>query len=1081
MHHAAGAGYLSGNRQGCLRGTRKDVLWQIDHWLSDKQDQRIFWLNGLAGTGKSTIAQTFAETSFADGKLGASFFCSRDFEDRSNIQNIFPTLAFQLAYRYHQFREELLPVLRANPEIGQASLCSQLEKVIIGPLRAISISTLIIIDALDECKDEQPASAILSVLSRYIDKIPKVKFFITGRPETQIRTGFRLELLRPITEVLKLHDVEQSSVDSDIKLFLENHLSNIAKTRSNCDFTEDWPSSYDIDILCKKAAGLFIYASTVVKFVASPHHLPTERLTLIISLPQSTAHEGKLGVDALYTQVLQHAFLGVGLDEHEIYSHFKLVVGAVLLLFYPLSRKALSELLENCGTPSHISNAIRSLHSLLLIPENEVDPIRVFHKSFPDFLTDPERCRDQRFFVDPSLHHIDILFSCLNFMREKLRMNICNLWYNETLSEVEDLPTRREIYIGSTLEYVCKFWTKHLAKVPSNGPHVKQVQEAINDFFTICLLPWIEVLSLTENLTLGVYALHDVDQWYLLVSYTCICQLLFFMCLQTGMPCKWTNDSQRFLLTNFDDIKHTPAKIYYYFQLLSPSSSWLHEWYTAELLNGAHVVKGCPDKWGTCSRITTLEHSITALTSKKDIVTVGLDSGNIIILDAVTGSSRSVLSGHTGSVVSLAFSLGGTLLVSGDSNSIIKLWDIQTGGAIKTFHNRAYKVCTVAISSDTLTIASGTDNNGICLWNVRTGKLHRIINTQERGRNTIACIQFPPTASKQLISVSSSGNVQHWDTNGRKIGLPTAGYHIAFSFDGKHFVLCGRGLPTVRNSSSGAVAVTLPSPHRDFSCCCFSPSGEFIAGVTNATVYVWNITSTYSSAFLTGTFTPYNSKIFSLSYSSSLISAYSDNTIRFWQTSDNPPNQIVVHQESAELTNQTEIIYITIQKKDLIAISLDVTGVIKVWDLLTGLCEAFVKVPVPGKQVMKVEFVKRILLITLHEHQTLNDQEKIVWDIERECFLQIQKESVFCSQLFGYEEKVFEFSDGTEIRTLAPRLRLRFISWPAYSELPGSFVQPGVTASELPGSFVRPDVTAEDGGYFAAGYRTGELIILKSP
>src|ERR1700753_3128916 len=99
MYHAPGTGYRCGNRQGCLRGTRQDVLGDIDRWLTSELDQRIFWLNGLAGTGKSTIAQTFAETSFADGKLGASFFCSRDFEDRSNIQNIFPTLAFPLAHR----------------------------------------------------------------------------------------------------------------------------------------------------------------------------------------------------------------------------------------------------------------------------------------------------------------------------------------------------------------------------------------------------------------------------------------------------------------------------------------------------------------------------------------------------------------------------------------------------------------------------------------------------------------------------------------------------------------------------------------------------------------------------------------------------------------------------------------------------------------------------------------------------------------------------------------------------------------------------------------------------------------------
>jgi len=131
-----------------------DVLRDIGHWLVGEQEQRIFWLNGLAGTGKSTIAQTFAETTSADGKLGASFFCSRDFGDRSNLQAIFPTLAFQLACQYPPFRKQLLRVLKEYPDARHESLCSQMEKLIVGPFEATHIPTLIIIDALDECKDE---------------------------------------------------------------------------------------------------------------------------------------------------------------------------------------------------------------------------------------------------------------------------------------------------------------------------------------------------------------------------------------------------------------------------------------------------------------------------------------------------------------------------------------------------------------------------------------------------------------------------------------------------------------------------------------------------------------------------------------------------------------------------------------------------------------------------------------------------------------------------------------------------------------------------------------------------------------
>ena len=515
MYRTADAGYLCGNRQGCMKGTRREVLSQLESWLNDEEDKRVFWLNGLAGTGKSTIAQTFAETSFADGKLGASFFCSRNFDDRSNLRTIFPTIAFQLAHRYRPFREELIPVLAASPDVGRESLCSQMEKLIVGPFQATKIPTLIIIDALDECKDKEPASALLSILSRHVDKIPCVKFFITGRPEPRIRSGFRLKLLRPHTEVLRLHDVERISVDADIKLFLRAQLSEIAENRSNCNLAEGWPTPQEIDAVCKKAAGFFIYASTVVKFVASQYCPPDERLALIISLPHDTSHEGRSGIDLLYTQVLEQALSD---GDRDFCQHFRLVTGAVVLIFQPLSVKALSDLLRNCGTMSRIYSILRALHSLLLIPEGIEDPLQIFHKSFPDFLMDPERCTDQQFFIDPLIYHREVLLSCLNLMKERLKRNICELDDYIPLREVKDLRTRRSTYIGDALGYACQFWASHLAKTSMHSTGFEEVDQAINQFFTTSFLFWIEVLSLMENLDIGVYALKDVHQWYMEVS-----------------------------------------------------------------------------------------------------------------------------------------------------------------------------------------------------------------------------------------------------------------------------------------------------------------------------------------------------------------------------------------------------------------------------------------------------------------------------------------------------------------------------------------------------------------------------------
>ena len=502
-----------------MKGTRKEVLFQLERWSRDEKGKRVFWLNGLAGTGKSTIAQTFARMCFADGKLGASFFCSRDFDDRSNLRSIFPTLAFQLAHKHGGFRQRLVSVLKTSPDVRQETVCSQMEKLIVGPFQATETQTHIVIDALDECQDEEPASALLSVLSRYADKIPHVKFFITGRPEPRIRSGFRLESLRPYTDVLRLHEVEPSSVDSDIKRFLKARFAGIAKTRNNCGLTEDWPGPQNIDILCKKAAGFFIYASTVVKFVSSNHHLPDERLALIVSLPQDTFPEGRLGVDLLYTQVLEQAFCDVDSQDQEVYSHFKSVVGAILLISHPLSISALSDLLRNCGSPLDISNSLQTLYSILLVPDNTEDPVQIFHRSFPDFLTNPQRCTNHQLLINPPTHHKEILLSCLGVMKERLKRNICNLDDHAVLSEVKDLLQLRTTHISDALKYACHFWTNHLTKVPGISDNAKEVQEAIDDFFETGFLHWIEVLALTEHLDIGVYSLNAIEQWYILVSY----------------------------------------------------------------------------------------------------------------------------------------------------------------------------------------------------------------------------------------------------------------------------------------------------------------------------------------------------------------------------------------------------------------------------------------------------------------------------------------------------------------------------------------------------------------------------------
>ena len=318
-------------------------------------------------------------------------------------------------------------------------------------------------------------------------------------------------------------------MDSDVKLFLKTQLTNIIKNQSNYNLTEGWPSLQDIEILCKKAAGFFIYTSTVIKFVTFQYHPPDERLALIISLPQDTSHEGRSGVDLLYTQVLGQAFSDV---DQEFLSHFKSVVGMVVLISNPLSIISLSHL-GNCGTPSRMYSTLCTLHSLLLVPDSMEDPVHIFHKSFPDFLMDPERCTDHRFFIDPLVYHTEIMLSCLRVMNERLKKDICELGDYASLSDVKDLSTQRKAYIWDVLGYACHFRTHHPIGAATSGPGIENVYKAIDKFFTTNLLSWIEVLSLMGILDVGIHALNNIQQWYTLVSYICsthsvtLCSCLF--------------------------------------------------------------------------------------------------------------------------------------------------------------------------------------------------------------------------------------------------------------------------------------------------------------------------------------------------------------------------------------------------------------------------------------------------------------------------------------------------------------------------------------------------------------------------
>ena len=506
---AKGAEYRHGDRNSCLKGTRETILDEIGHWARDLDESPVYWLNGLAGTGKSTIAQTFAERGFADGQLGASFFCSRDFEDRSNLKFIFPTLAVQLARNYANFRSSFISLVQSDPEVAQESLYNQMDMLIVQPLRESAISTVIVIDALDECKDEEPASAILSVLGRFVSKVPKVKFFLTGRPEPRIREGFRLPLLAAATDVFVLHDVEPSFVNNDIRLFFEQSFVELARRRPGLD---NWPAKEQLGLLCEQAAGLFVYAAATIKFLDHRNNDPKGQLDLLLQLPECSDLVGGIklmagtSLDSLYTSILEGAF---GSDHPRDDPKVRSILGAVILATNSLSPSTMASLLGFSVTDVFLR--LSSVHSLLIFPGDTNCPVRPFHKSFPDFITDPARCINQRFQISPPDCHLELLLSCLELMNQTLEKNMCNLPEAVKNSEVDDLEERKEQCISHALQYACKSWHKHL--IYRYTAHIPRITSALHHFLENKFLCWLEVLSILGAVRDAVDALGVAAKW----------------------------------------------------------------------------------------------------------------------------------------------------------------------------------------------------------------------------------------------------------------------------------------------------------------------------------------------------------------------------------------------------------------------------------------------------------------------------------------------------------------------------------------------------------------------------------------
>ncbi|CEL54400.1 hypothetical protein RSOLAG1IB_11646 [Rhizoctonia solani AG-1 IB] len=182
-------------RHGCTAETRKSTQKTLQTWATDPNGAKIYWMNGMAGTGKTTIAYSFCQWLENNHRLGASFFCSRISSTCRSLNRIVPTIAYLLALYSPGFWSKLCAALKENPNAGVLNVLQQFKKLIHQPMSSpvknlkpgetlpaskseeismnlktkdvIPDGVVIVIDALDECDDGYSVRLLLDVLFKF--------------------------------------------------------------------------------------------------------------------------------------------------------------------------------------------------------------------------------------------------------------------------------------------------------------------------------------------------------------------------------------------------------------------------------------------------------------------------------------------------------------------------------------------------------------------------------------------------------------------------------------------------------------------------------------------------------------------------------------------------------------------------------------------------------------------------------------------------------------------------------------------------------------------------------------------------